>query len=247
MIYCDSPTLDFGPAPPQECFPEQNNPRSAWTRLIANGVELSNSIEYTDWNTDPVLPIVCETCWQAGCIRAGIARIVRLPGQLLWTRPRCEDIDEFWRDGADSSFIREAVLVPQAARDELSARFPQIRAAEQYPRATRTDVARLWLGEMPEAIRVAELGQIEDLTWTTLLASDPLELEPAKDVIRELCAWLTAAPNEPVTNRISRVAENPGRVNTLYFDGPRLTEWAAFTVDGPLGFTFGPDFVLPAD
>ena len=65
MIYCDSLTLERWTAPPQEDFP-----RPPWTKLIAHGVLLSNSVEYANWADDPVEPIVCEGCWCPACARS---------------------------------------------------------------------------------------------------------------------------------------------------------------------------------
>ena len=57
MFCCESPTLVEWHPPPH------GNQPPLWTKLIANGVMLSNSIEYANSRASPVYPIVCESCW----------------------------------------------------------------------------------------------------------------------------------------------------------------------------------------
>src|SRR5262245_62748990 len=149
--------------------------------MSAGGRLLSNVVEYAGWDTDPVEPIICETCWGPGCSRSGMARIVRLDSQILWIPPRLDEIDEYWRNElSERCLIRDSVLMPEATWTALGRRFANLPAADAYPRATRRDLARMWLWEMPEAVRVDELEELEDQLWGTVLACDPLDLEPAR-------------------------------------------------------------------
>ena len=238
MIYCETPVLEEWIARPQEDFP-----RPTWTKLIANGLVLSNSIEYADWDAVPVEPMVCELCWAPGCARAGLARIVRLPRQLLWTRPNLGDIDEFWRDPlGEAQFIRDDVLIPERAWMGLHERVPLLPAANHFPRATRRHLAALWLSEMPAAVRVTDLDALGDRVWETALASDPLDLEPTREITRQLCAWLREAPDEPLSGCIVPATTSNG-INRIYFDGLPLPEWPAFALGPPNSPAFGRDLV----
>lgn len=191
MIYCEAPTLEQWVAPPQEDFP-----RPTWTKLVAGGVMLSNSIEYADWAVDPVEPIVCESCWDSTCARAGLARIVHLGDYLLWLPPTLRDIDEFWRDlMSEANFIRAAVLMPVTTWEALREKFPRFPAPQRYRQATRGDLAALWLGEMPETVRVKELSDLE-ARLQEALASDPIDLVPARKVVRSMVRWILQSPQE---------------------------------------------------
>src|SRR4051794_294112 len=86
MIYCESPILERWIAPAQEDLA-----RPTWTKLIADGILLSNSLEFVDWSANVIETLVCERCWVVGCSGAGLARIVRLADQILWLPPRLRD------------------------------------------------------------------------------------------------------------------------------------------------------------
>jgi len=239
MIYCESPTLEQWLAPPQENFP-----RPTWTKLLAGGVMLSNSIEYATWTACPVEPIVCEACWNSGCAQAGLARIVRLGDYLLWLPPRPRDIDESWREELnEAAFIREAVLIPAPTWEELRTRFSDVPPAESYPRAVRSDLATAWIREMPEAVRVAELGGLE-ARLREALASDPLDLEVARDVVQRMSSWVFQQPEGAVEGQLVRSQDCRDDVNTFYFDGPPFAEWPAFVIGCEIGFALGADWVF---
>jgi len=240
MIYCDSPTLEEWLAPPQPPLPQPT-----WTKLIVDGVMLSNSIEYGSWRRNPVCPIVCEACWSADCAMTGLARLVTLRDWILWLPGQAEDLDESWRDQLDRShFLAQAVIMPQATWDGLHARFPNLPPADHYPPASRRGVAQLWLSEMPEAVRVRGLAELDDHLRRTALASDPLDLDPAREVIRSMIGWLNEAPGQSATGRIVRVQDAGGPANSFYFDGPPFPEWPAFIVGRDNSFVFDRGWVL---
>ncbi|MFL5340196.1 MAG: hypothetical protein ACJ8F7_08585 [Gemmataceae bacterium] len=218
MLYCESPTLEEWIAPPQEDFP-----RPTWTKLLANGSLLSNSLEYANWLATPVEPMVCEGCWNSGCSGQGLAKIVRLSDQLLWLPPRLADVSSWLNE---SSFIRFAVLMPVETWERLRAITPRIPPANSYAKATRADIAGLWLHEIPKEARIREVGDM-DHGLRSALASDPLDMEPAKAVVKSLIDWIRAAPDDPVQGRMVRANTCGASINTFYFDG---YEWPSFLV-----------------
>jgi hypothetical protein len=236
MIFCDNPIVEKWVAPPQEDLP-----RPTWTRLRAGGLELSNSIEYANWGADPVEPIVCESCWDATCSRAGLARIVLLAGQVLWLKPSLQDIDEFWRGTLnEGNFIQEAVVFSLATWESLRQQFARLPTPQSMPRPTRNDIAGLWLNEMPRAIRVRALDQLDSLLRSAL-ASGPMDLDPARETVRSICRWINSAPSEHVVGRVVRTDAVHGQLNTFYFDIPPAEDWSAFAVgrDRCLGLSEG--------
>jgi hypothetical protein len=235
MIYCESPTLERWVAPPQEDFP-----RPTWTRLIADGVLLSNAIEYLDWNANPIETLVCESCWSAGCSRAGLARIVRLADQVLWLPARLRDLNGFasgWLN--ETNVIQEAVLFPAAAWERLCESCQKVISANNCPPANRDDIGVLWVHEMPKEARVKDPSSIERCLRAAL-ASDPLDLDPAKEVVRNMVRWILEAPVEAVVGHLERAQGCRAAVNTFYFDG---YEWPSFAMRMEKGFTFGPEWV----
>ena len=93
MICCQRLSVEKWIAPPQEDLP-----RPTWTKLFADGVMLSNSIEFAEWRGDLVEPMVCESCWSPGCAMAGLASIVRTSDQLIWLAPSRREIPERWQN-----------------------------------------------------------------------------------------------------------------------------------------------------
>jgi hypothetical protein len=239
MIYCVSPSLECWVAPPQEDLP-----RPTWTKLIADGILLSNSLEYANWRVNPVEPFVCDSCWNSGCVQTGLARIVRLADDLLWLPPRPCDIDSSRRAWlSEANFIRHAVLMPAATWERLRQTCPNLPSANSYAPATRADLAALWIHEMPEGIRVHDVGQLEKCL-RAVLASDPLDLDSAREAVRLLVGWLLEAPEEAVHGRLVRAQTFGVAINTFYFDGD---EWPSFAVGWERGFAFGADLHFAAE
>jgi hypothetical protein len=248
MIYCDSPTLEEWLEP----YPDIQPP-ATWTKLTIDGVLLFNLIELVDWTTDPVEGLICEACPGSGCRMDGLVRLITLPEQVLWVRPylddpwhyRGYDEESFWREELEQRiYPGQAIVMPKATWNGLRARFPGLPPADHFPRATRRDLGRLWLREMPEAVRVTDLAGLDDHLRRTALASDPLDLDPAREIIRSMIGWLNEAPGQPVAGRIIRVEEAGCPVNSFYFNGPPFWEWPAFLVGRENGFVFDRGWVL---
>jgi hypothetical protein len=229
MFFCKSPTLVEWHPPPH------SNQHPLWTKLIADGVMLSNSIEYANWRASPVYPIVCESCWCAECGPA-FAVIVRLAENLLWLPPNQDDFPDLWWP-----VISEPVLMSERTWEWLRQKFPNMPAAESYPLATRRDLATLWMAEMPEVVRTSQLRKLEPLV-STALASDPLDLEAARYAIGQIVNWVEERPKEPVAGKLLR--DDEIEINTLFFDGPPTTLWPAFAIGTPVSFTLGDDVVF---
>src|SRR5919204_980638 len=84
MLVCSSPELvRWQPDLSSSC---QASPQ--WTRLVCAGVELCNTMEWSDWSdVDLVQLIVCEECGYAGCENGGYARVSRLGGGRFFPPP----------------------------------------------------------------------------------------------------------------------------------------------------------------
>ena len=107
-------------------------------------------------------------------------------------------------------------------------------------------MAALWLHEMPESIRVPEIEDLEP-RLRKALASDPLDMIPAIEVIRGLAARIVREPHAPVDGRITSTEAVQGNVNTFYFDGPPFAEWAAFVIGRDDCYVLGSGFVFVPD
>jgi hypothetical protein len=76
------------------------------------------------------------------------------------------------------------------------------------------------------------------------LASDPLDLEPAREVVQRLVSWVLQLPEQPVDGQFVASQDCGSAVNTFYFDGPTLPEWPAFVVGKDISFALGADMVF---
>lgn len=234
MIYCESPDLERWIAPPQEDFP-----RPTWTKLSANGVLLSNSLEYANWQSTPIEPIVCESCWSAGCSLAGLARIVHLKDHLLWLAPRAMDLAGPVLDRlSDDNLLSEPVMMPIATWERLRLVVATLPPYDSFPPATRGDVAALWMHQMPISSRVCDVQRIET-SLRAAVASDPLDLEPARDIVSAMVRWFQQGPHDSVTGTVLRIEACAGSANTFYFDHD---EWPCFLTGIKNSFVWGTDW-----
>src|SRR4051794_12207457 len=90
MRFCDQPVFErWSPD-----FSSSGLANPVWTRAKCDGSELCNSLEWTDWEDDPVQVQLCDACGTPGCASGGYARISALAGFVLWTPPRLHDNKE---------------------------------------------------------------------------------------------------------------------------------------------------------
>jgi hypothetical protein len=214
-------------------------------RLIAEGFELSNAMERADWEGDIAWLQACELCGGGKCSGRGTARFARLGDQLVWMRTAAEDFP--WDEplplpvesqGVISRSIWEGIRRMGYAWPE-SGSFGALR---------RAGLARLWLGEMPERARAADLTVLDRLLREELAANCPLEMDEARSRMRELIDWFRAAPDAPVAGRIARV-DPPEGLHIFFFDRSGYPEWPAFAASGRRTLAFGGGFLheFPAD
>src|SRR5919198_855592 len=140
MLVCSSPELvRWQPDLSSSC---QASPQ--WTRLVCAGVELCNTMEWSDWSdVDLVQLIVCEECGYAGCENGGYARVSRLGGHVLLTPPLVDPADA-WAvtQYRPSHAIREhgAVAIATAHWEEWRHHFRNLPAPDALAASRRSDL-----------------------------------------------------------------------------------------------------------
>jgi hypothetical protein len=130
-------------------------------------------------------------------------------------------------------------MFPAAVWEQLRETYPNMVSANRCPQATREDIAALWVHEMPEETRVKDPCDIEKCLRSAL-ASGPLDLDPAREVVRTMISWFLEAPEKAVDGNLVPIQECEAAINTFYFDG---YEWSAFAIGGEKRFAFGPNWV----
>ncbi len=251
MIFCDVPILKEWLAPPNPWAKETGDySRPTWTKLLAGDFLISNSIELAGWDSSPVQPIVCETCWEPGCgsYTHGLAFIERVGDYLLWVPPTAADVswtepDRYRR----SEFHQKSLLMPVKVWNDLRDRFPNLPVADFFPPPRMADLLNLWFDEMPEDVRVDSLETLTQRLQHEVIASDPLELDEARWYVAGLLAWMQTEPNAPVVGRFVRLQDSEGRLNSFFFEGPPFLEWQAFVVGQRRELVFGNQWIFQLD
>lgn len=232
MILCEGLTLSRWT--PDFSSSGQENPE--WTRVRCGGAELVNSVEWVEWEVNPVQVLVCDECGYAGCAVGNYVHISLLSNQVLWTAPQVEANDEFpdWKAGECTP---PAVLLQQgliafpldqwSRLRELNARVP---ASEQLPRATRRAIANGWRMSAPRPHRGERLEVIIPILKDRLVGTDRLDAERVIALLAPLIEWLGADPDQPLEGWICEASAIGAEVETLYFHEVSQFHWPALAL-----------------
>jgi len=193
-------------------------------RLIFEGFQFSNIIEWAAWHDDLAWLWACEGCGGPECSGRGVAKIRRIEDQLVWMRTMAEDFPENWEE---TFSIEKQGVIGRAAWEKIQLLGIPLPQFDFFHPLCREDLARLWLAEMPDRARVDNLTSLDVLLRGELAASHPLDHEVARRRIQELTTWFTESPDEVVKGCIRRI-DPPEGLQTFFIDRTGYPEWAAF-------------------
>lgn len=57
----------------------------AWTRVTCRGLQITNSLEWADWEENPVQVILCDACGHQGCASGGYVHVSHLQRPVIGT------------------------------------------------------------------------------------------------------------------------------------------------------------------
>lgn len=220
-------------------------------RLIANEIELSNSIEMAIWNSDPVMPQVCLECRSPVCCLSGLAHVVRTDDQIIWTKPYRLVDERYFTEAIDYyHLIGEELIIPLEMWDEVASEHAELPFSAEISRISTIDLYHLWVANLPSFL-IAEFRQRTRAGLPTTLArleencvaNDPIELDSALQSVREM---LSSPPEtaDPMQGSIRRLEELDLPINTFYFDLEGYPEWRSFALDEHRSFIFDNKWVL---
>src|SRR5690242_359655 len=86
MLLCDAP--EFERWMPDFSTSGQRSPE--WTRVTCGGEQITNALEWIDWDERPVQVVLCEQCGVSGCAVGGRAHVSRAGDHVLWTAPEID-------------------------------------------------------------------------------------------------------------------------------------------------------------
>jgi hypothetical protein len=231
MLFCRDPELiRWSPD-----FSSSGQPSPHWTKLVSDGVELCNSLEWTYWRQNPVQVRLCEQCGREGCEMGGYVHVSRLGRHLLWTRPWFEAAEERASPQYQpSAAVRRfgAVLIAQERWDDWYGRIAGVPRSRELPETRRIDLAAAWYGE----VGIESLEEVLPTLEQRLGDGDPL------DAARTLVRWVTASRTAPVEGELQPASASELRIETLRVDG--FGDWAALATGPGLSFAFGREWVL---
>ncbi len=202
-------------------------------RLLGDDVELCNSIEHADWLSDPVIPFVCDQCWNRGCGAHGIAHLVRTTTDLLWMPPYASSrVGPPWDEGEEHPSICDAYLINAEEWERIRKDVAHLPAFDSFSTLTNHDLIHLWLQQRPPFGVPSQYETFRRHLRQRVIASHPLEIEAALQ-------WITSFVDElaspPVTQHgcFTPISAASDEFNSLYFDGEGLQEWVAFAAAAP--------------
>jgi hypothetical protein len=206
----------------------QSNP--TWTRLICDGVEIANSLEWADWLENPVQVILCETCGHEGCASSGYVHVSRLDHYVLWSAAQPKSDTEYANCNHEPPQIirtRGALAIPAQVWNKWATTIRELPHADRLAPANRAAVADAWvLG--PGRSTADLLGYLRG----RLVGGDTLAKETALSLVERTLILLQTTGEVLFDQPLVNPTEAGAQVEKLYFDGPAELDWPAFAFAG---------------
>jgi hypothetical protein len=190
MIYCDRPTLDTWENDPKG-IPLQAQVRN--TRVRAGDLVLCNSLEYAEWEEDPIIPIVCDLCMEPHCGGEGVAHCVKHGEQLIWIPLTSAEMQECGLDHGRT--LSEPVVIPTSVWRTLRRTCPSLPPATSFPGLRRRNLARLFQLHIPEAARKEQLRDTVDSLTRDVAAASPIPLSELIALLDSQVRFLDSEPD----------------------------------------------------
>ena len=206
-------------------------PIPQWTRLSCDGLELSNSIEWADWKSDPIAPTVCESSWETNYWWK-TAHLVRTDSQLLWLQCYYSEIPKNPWFGPEQDPLEDSVLIDRVFWDEVCTKLAELPRFDSIRRITSRDLWALWEQQLPPCTKPDAYKTIAQHLWAKCIASHPIDRDQTVPLVLQLLDAKDHAttPREGTLVPIDRERDN---IQAFYFDADDFPEWLAFTVDPP--------------
>ena len=206
---------------------EQASP--TWTRVTCRGVQITNSLEWVNWQENPVQVILCDACGCEGCASGGYVHVSRLHRYVLWTaaqNPEVAYVDDAYEV---PRLIRSlgALALPVEVWNEWAAAIKEVPHADDIVPANYAAVADAWvLG--PARSTNSLLTHLRE----RLVGGSTLDKEILMDLVERTLTYLRRNAQTSFAQPLARLDELDARLETLCFDGPAKMDWPAFAFAG---------------
>ena len=219
-------------------LPPSNN-----LRVVCDGSELTNGLNWVEWVDDPVQVIVCGHCGYTHCARGNYVHISRLGEHLLWTPPRIDPTDDFAvAEYTPLAALLQygAVVVPSATWEAWRRQSDNVPPFDALSPTRRVDLVDAWLLEMPASLPPESVQDLRDHLDQWILACDAPDLPVVVATMARLIDWTLSDPEAPVEGSLVECSAVAGRLTTLYLNTPRFDEWTALaSIKGNYTFALG--------
>jgi len=190
-----------------------------WTQIRFARETLCNSVEFVDWDSDPVQLTICDFCGTPGCSSGGYARVTTTGSQLLLVEP------ELSFDGEEASYSAShllrrfgALVIPADVAVAM-----QIAPLTRFRGTTRRDIINAWLLDSPFQTNLP-------LDIEILIESNDLVFED--DSVREVLVQLMRPDSmrlsELVIGSFQTVEPDTEPLSVFLLQDEKTPEWKSF-------------------
>ena len=231
MLTCRS--ADLAAWKPDFSSSEQADP--TWTRVVVPQGEVTNALNWIDWDISPVQVILCEACGHTGCAMGGYVHASRISDWLLWTTQQPENDEPCdLPEEPEHRLVRRhgGLAVPKEEWARWRSLVTDLPAIEQFPSATGRVLADAWRMSVLGPGRASSLSEVVPILRRNLLHSDSLGVDGAIEAVGSLVTRLEAMAGEDLRGGLVSPESLGVRIERLYFDGPEVTAWPALALGG---------------
>jgi hypothetical protein len=230
MFFCDHATLDVW----SPDFSTSGLANPTWTRAKCGDVELSNSLEWTDWAANPTQVQICDACGTPGCASGGYVHLSALREVVLWTIPRRQTADAL--DGKLFPATRiarfGAIAFPKSVWASFHGAAVEVPDAADLPRSDAESICDAWITGPG---RPSDADRVVDWLRARLLAADTLDVQEAIGLVEHWIGRFRERARAEIDGSILPVKSAGAAIEKLYFDGPGAEDWPALAhYDGAL-------------
>jgi hypothetical protein len=226
MVVCSDPKTEMW----SPDFSSSGLQNPLWARIKFSNTTVVNSLEWTEWERNPVQVILCDACGTSGCAAGGYVHVSRLEDFVLLTAPQIADDDD-WATSqyAPHHALEElgAIAIPNMVWDKWRSAFSSLPAQSAFSEATGRALADAWaLGPG----RPKRIERLMAMLRRRTIACDILAPEVAVSRVRYWLDYLLTFADGPPPAKLMTPSEVGARLETLYFDGPHSEDWVALAV-----------------
>lgn len=243
MFFCEDPKIirwspDFSSS-------GQANPN--WTKVVCHEVELCNSLEACEWESNPVQIHLCEECGFAGCYVGGYVHISCIGSHLFWTDPQIEIEDEFnQRQYGRAWYLNQKgpILLPISVWNQWEQTVSSLPTSKVFAITTGRCIGDAWRLSMGGQLEVKDFNNLFHILKDKPIASDDYDLRTTQIYCNDIVSWLERHWDKPLNGSLRKASELDVKVHTIYLDGTRVKEWPAFYIyDGKPWPAFGKEWL----